>query len=151
LAIGSLRKRRSRLSLRLGAALATLLALAPQARADAAAPAAFACAPDAKLMARLELVFGAGSRGSVGRRAWQDFLAREVTPDFPAGLSVFDGYGQWRPPSGALIRERSRVLLIWYQPDADSNAKIEAIRAAYKRRFHQQSVLRVESSSCVSF
>ena len=43
------------------------------------------------------------------------------------------------------------MLLIWYIADAETNAKIEAIRSAYKLRFHQQSVMRVDSSSCVSF
>jgi hypothetical protein len=103
-------------------------------------------------MARLELLFGANWRGGkVTERAWMAFLKREVTPRFPEGSSVFSGYGQWRNSNGAVIREPSRMLLIWYIADAETNAKIEAIRSAYKLRFHQQSVMRVDSSSCVSF
>jgi hypothetical protein len=103
-------------------------------------------------MARLELVLGARApSGVVGPRAWAKFLAREITPRFPDGLSVFEGYGQWRSGSGGVGREPSRLVLIWYAPDALSESKIEAIRAAYKRRFRQDSVLRADSASCVSF
>jgi len=107
------------------------------------------CAPPAKSMARLELIFGLGHR--VTSRAFMTFLAQEVTPRFPEGLSLFSGYGQWRNGKGQILKEASRLLLIWYLPDAQSNAKIEAIRKAYKARFGQESVLRADGFSCVSF
>jgi hypothetical protein len=110
------------------------------------------CASGAKRMARLELIFGlAGKRGPITQRAWNAFLAREVTPRFPDGFSVFEGYGQWRNRLGAIGKEPSRLLLIWYRPDTTSETRIEAIRAAYKQRFHQESVLRADEVSCVSF
>ncbi len=103
-------------------------------------------------MQKVELIFGLGGKtGTISARAWDRFIAREVTPRFPDGLSVFEGYGQWRDRHGAISRERSKLLLIWYVPDAASEAKIEAIRDAYKRRFHQESVLRADEISCVSF
>jgi hypothetical protein len=108
-----------------------------------------ACPPPSKAMARLELVFGFGH--SVNEPAFRAFLGKEVTPRFPDGLSLFSGYGQWRNGRGRIIKEASRLLLIWYVPDANSNAKIEAIRKAYETRFHQQSVLRADGQSCVSF
>jgi hypothetical protein len=43
------------------------------------------------------------------------------------------------------------MLLIWFEPDADSDARIEAIRSAYKKQFGQESVLRADAASCVSF
>ncbi len=100
-------------------------------------------------MARLELIFGAGR--TVSERRFMAFLGKEVTPRFPDGLSLFSGYGQWRNGDGKILRESSRLLLIWYVQDAQSDAKIEAIRQAYKKRFHQQSVLRADGVSCVSF
>ncbi|MGO9135241.1 MAG: DUF3574 domain-containing protein [Methylovirgula sp.] len=108
-----------------------------------------ACQPPAKPMARLELIFGAGR--TVSERRFMAFLGKEVTPRFPDGLSLFSGYGQWRNGDGKILRESSRLLLIWYVQDAQSDAKIEAIRQAYKKRFHQQSVLRADGVSCVSF
>ena len=53
--------------------------------------------------------------------------------------------------SGQITKENSRLLLIWYQPKPESEALIEAIRTAYKVRFQQESVMRVDGLSCVSF
>ncbi len=107
------------------------------------------CAAPAQTMARVELFFGSG-RG-VTPRAFAAFLAHEVTPRFPDGLSLFEGYGQWRDGAARISRERSRLLLIYYRLDAASSDKIEAIRLAYKKRFRQKSVLRADSSACVAF
>jgi hypothetical protein len=110
------------------------------------------CPAKSKPMARLELLFGAGvASGRVGPHAFARFVEKEVTPRFPDGLSLFEGRGQWRDGSGRLIREPSRLLLVWYEKDAAAEAKIEAIRSAYKARFKQQSVMRVDGMSCVSF
>jgi hypothetical protein len=112
-----------------------------------------ACAAPATPMARLELLFGAGRKdgGEVSDQEWRAFLDGEVTPRFPDGLTVLGGYGQWKNSAGAIAKEPSRVLVIWHKPDADSNLRIEGVRAAYKARFGQESVMRVDSTSCVSF
>lgn len=110
------------------------------------------CREPAKEMARLELFFGMGSpRRPISAARFAHFLAKEVTPKFPKGLSLFDGYGEWRSPVGRLTKEHSKLLLIYYEPDAGSEAKIEAIRDAYKHSFHQLSVLRADSFTCVRF
>jgi hypothetical protein len=103
--------------------------------------------------ARLELLFGLGRRDGteIGEADWRAFLDAEVTPRFPDGLTVLSGYGQWRNSAGAIAKEKSMTLVIWHRPSADSEARIEAIRAAYKSRFAQESVLRVDGLSCVSF
>jgi hypothetical protein len=114
-----------------------------------AAPAyALDCKPPSQMMARTELLFGAGT---VSESTWHRFLSREVTPRFPDGLTALEGYGQWKAGNGAITRERSRVLLIWHAPDAKADAALEAIRDAYKTQFHQQSVMRVDGEDCVSF
>ena len=113
-----------------------------------------ACHPAAKHMARLELLFGSGHERltPIGEEEWAAFMAAEITPRFPDGLTVLTGYGQWRDISGSLVREASRLLLIWYTPAADADIRIEAIRAAYRARFGQDSVLRADGPlACVSF
>ena len=97
-------------------------------------------------MAKVELYMGAAGRDA----DWRRFLAEVVTPRFPDGLTVLDGQGQWRV-RGRLSREATRILVIFYAPDATSEARIEAIRSLYKRRFRQQSVLRADSMACVAF
>jgi hypothetical protein len=102
------------------------------------------------------LYFGLGPDGPTGKgireTAWREFLDHEVTPRFPAGLSVIDVYGQWQGAGKtAPDRERSKLLIIDY-PDTPENAtRIEAIRAAWKQRTHAQSVLKVSEPADVSF
>lgn len=130
-----------------GAGLVTVYRAAP-----APTPASAVCRAGAA-MERLELLFGMGKRdgGTISDADWAAFLDAEVTPRFPDGLTVLSGYGQWRGDSGKLTREASRVLLVWYKPAPDTEHKIEAIRTAYRERFSQDSVMRVDSRSCVSF
>jgi hypothetical protein len=116
-------------------------------------PRGAACRAGATALARLELLFGMGKKdgGEVSEAEWRAFLDAEVTPRFPDGLMVMMAYGQWRSGAGRPAKENSRVVEIWYRPTADSEARIEAIRAAYKSRFGQESVMRVDGISCVSF
>jgi hypothetical protein len=124
------------------------------ARADmAGAQPGISCPTKAALMARLELLFGMSRRDAapISDAEWQSFVDQEVTPRFPDGLTIVQGYGQWRNSKGVIAKENSRVLMIWYEPKTDTDERIEAIRDAYKARFQQESVMRVDSFSCVSF
>jgi len=102
-----------------------------------------------------ELFFG---RERAGRRVvtdaeWADFLASVVTPNFPDGLTVFDGYGQWRNPETGIIGHSSgvKIVLIAAKRSPDLAGRFEAIIDAYKTRFHQQSVGIVTRDSCAAF
>ena len=70
----------------------------------------------------------------------------EITPRFPDGLTVLKGFGQFRESSGQIVQESSFVLILLYPRETlrDSSGKIEEIRALYKERFEQESVLRVD-------
>ena len=85
--------------------------------------------------------------GTVSETAWEDFLSEIVTPRFPAGFTVLDGRGQYREASGTIAKEPSHVLVFLYKKSErrDARSKIEEIRNEYKRRFSQESVLRVDS------
>jgi Protein of unknown function (DUF3574) len=103
-----------------------------------------------------ELYFGLGPADAPDRganeAAWRDFLDKEVTPRFPAGLSVVDVYGQWQGKNQkAPERIRSKMLVIDYPGTAENTARIEAIRAAWKQRTGDQSVLKVTQHADVSF
>lgn len=135
-------------------ALALLLLVAVGQNAPAFLDeAAATCRAGATRMARLELLFGmsGANGGEVVESDWQAFIDKEVTPHFPQGLTVMAGSGQWQSSAGAIAKEPSRILVVWYQTGNESEARIEAIRSAYKVRFGQESVMRVDSSSCVSF
>jgi hypothetical protein len=135
---------------RMACALGLVVALA--AGSSTAAPAA--CRGNQQSMLAAELLFGrriAGG-GIVSEAAWARFLAREITPRFPDGLTVFDAAGQWRDPArGRIVRERSKVVLIVFRDDPQKQEHLDAIAEAYKRRFKQQSVGIVIKPACASF
>lgn len=102
------------------------------------------------------LYFGLGPADrpeqGVSEAAWRDFLDREVTTRFPDGLSVIDVYGQWQGKGQAVPeRLRSKLLVIDYPDSAQNRARVDAIRAAWKQRTGDQSVLRVSMPADVSF
>jgi hypothetical protein len=103
-----------------------------------------------------QLYFGLGPADDAGKgvseAAWRDFLDKEVTPRFPAGLSVMDVYGQWQGKNEkAPERIRSKMLIIDYSGTPENAARVEAIRAAWKLRTGDQSVLQVTEPADVSF
>ncbi|AIF48880.1 DUF3574 domain-containing protein [Dyella japonica] len=102
------------------------------------------------------LYFGLGPAGDaahgMGEQGWRAFLDAEVTPRFPDGLSVLDVYGQWQGKGQATPeRLRSKMLVIDYADTPANRDKVEAIRAAWKQRTGDQSVLRVTQPAEVSF
>jgi len=103
---------------------------------------------------RTELFFGTAIRGGgvVTDEQFKAFLDSEITPRFPLGLTVLTAYGQFLNSTGVIQQERSFVLILLYPLSSqDSSRKIEEIRALYKVRFSQESVLRTDTHNAVSF
>jgi hypothetical protein len=122
---------------------------------------------------RTELYFGLAvppgpdgqPAGQVSEEDWQRFLDEEITPRFPEGLTILEAGGQWRSRTSdghgiEIVHEQSRVVVILHRGDENELAgmesssedeKIETVRAAYKRRFRQDSVLRTDSVLRVRF
>jgi hypothetical protein len=125
-------------------------AAAPTLSGDAAHPAKTAGWVDTKLY------FGLGPADrpeqGVSEAAWRTFLDKEVTPRFPDGLSVVDVYGQWQGAKQPTPeRLRSKMLIVDYPDSPENQAKVDAIRAAWKKMTGDQSVLRVTQAVDVSF
>lgn len=100
-----------------------------------------------------ELFFGrdVGTTEGVSDAAWKDFVDKEIAPRFPDGFTIEDGDGGWRSGDGTIVRERSKRLVIVLIGKPDDQKKLDAIRTAYKTRFHQESVMLFEHQGCVSF
>jgi hypothetical protein len=100
-----------------------------------------------------ELFFGTdrGNDAPVSDQDWEGFLDSVITPEFPDGLTVLTGLGQFRDSNGVTIQERSFLLILLYpaQTWKSSSERIERIRNAYKTAFGQQSVLRVDDRRVV--
>jgi hypothetical protein len=98
------------------------------------------------------LYFGtARPAGTVTAEEWAQFLRDTVTPRFPQGLTVWPASGQWRGADGEVVREASYVLVLIHPDDAASERAVREIVTAYKTRFEQEAVLRVEAEVCPSF
>ncbi len=125
--------------------------------------AAQTCAVDepeigAEAFSRTDLYFGTAKPDgtAVTGAEWTEFLAEEITPRFPDGLTVITGMGQWQEEDGDIIQERSQQVILLYPVEfaVESGALIEEIRAAYELDFQQESVLRADDDAapvCVSF
>jgi hypothetical protein len=102
---------------------------------------------------RTELYFGRNKSdgGEVSKKDFDEFLSGFVTERFPDGLTVLNGKGQFLNSRGEVERERSVVLIVFYPVSArhEKSDKIEEIREEYKRRFQQESVLRVDGPAPV--
>lgn len=92
-------------------------------------------AREAKPFARTELFFGSSRPGGTGsEQEVKNFLDANVTPRFPDGLTLL-------VPLVPLVPLRR----------GEAHSTVEAIRNEYKARFQQESVLRADETSCVSF
>lgn len=136
-------------------ALPALLLAALAACAAPATPSRYSCLlPGEQRMLVAELFFGRNlpGRAPLSDAEWRAFAAETVTPNFPAGFTVFDGDGQWEnPATHAIARERTKILLIAAKRAPDLRRRLSAVIDAYKARFHQQSVGVITRDACASF
>lgn len=92
------------------------------------------------------LYFGrnVGAGFGVTDSAWAAFVREVVGVKLPAGFTFWAAEGAWRGGDGRTIREPSFVLEVVHpERSASADSAIVAIIAEYKRRFSQESVLRV--------
>jgi hypothetical protein len=131
--------------------LVVALAVMIAAQADAQT---ITCTANHNAMMQAELLFGRNIDGRPGvtEKAWARFLADEITPRFPDGLTVYDAAGQYREsPAAKVVRERSKIVMILVEAGDAAMQRIDEIVGAYKKRFRQKSVGVVIKPACVSF
>lgn len=98
----------------------------------------------------MNLYFGRDkpSGGGVSDAEWASFLSQTVTPQFPAGLTVLDAYGQHRGPAGVVGSERTKLVVIVVFDVPAYRPKVASVVDAYKKRFGQHEVFQVERPVC---
>ena len=107
---------------------------------------AIACVPArGTAQVKTELYFGLSKPnvGMVSEAEWTAFLDREITPRFRDGLTVLNADGQWLGQDGKVLKEKSKLVILIHEDQAEKGRAIEEIIARYKEVFHQESVLRV--------
>lgn len=92
-----------------------------------------------------------GDTAVVSDSAWSGFVRTVLTPAFPEGATVWDAAGQWRAPNGDLVRERSFVVELVHLVTPDVEARVQRVMTDYKRRFAQESVMRLVANVWAGF
>lgn len=102
---------------------------------------------------RTELFFGRDrvNAPEVSDEEWARFVDTVITPLFKDGLTVVDVDGQYLATNGALIKERSKLVVLLHEGRAEDSSRIEQIRDGYRKQFAQESVLRVDAGACAAF
>jgi hypothetical protein len=110
------------------------------------------CTAPLQAALQFDLYFGLATKDrQIGEAEWSAFLSVDVTPRFPAGLSVIDVAGQYHDPKGRITREPSKLLVVIVLDGSGHLPKVQAIVESYKKRFNQVSVLHVERTICAGF
>jgi uncharacterized protein DUF3574 len=125
----------------------------------AALLAATACAPAIRSsglqpVVTERLYFGRNIAQTLGvtDSAWAVFVADVVSARLPDGFTFWTAEGEWRGADGRSTREPSFVLEVVHPTrSAATEAAIVAIIAEYKRRFKQESVLRVVTTGRAAY
>ena len=129
-----------------GLTLAVLLAVA------ACAPAIQSSGLQPVVTERLYFGRNVAQTLSVTDSAWSVFVSDVVSARLPHGFTFWTAEGAWRGADGRAMREPSFVLEVVHPARSDSTeAAIVAIIAEYKRRFSQESVLRVVTAGRAAY
>jgi len=121
--------------------------------AGCAMRAALACPAGQERLRTAQLFFGSHdpAQPRLNDRDFRRFVNEELTTRFPDGLTVLEGGDQWKGAENRRIREAAKVVLIVLPKAPDAQARLEAVKAAYKTRFNQDTELLVTPPACVSF
>ncbi|HEY9876143.1 MAG TPA: DUF3574 domain-containing protein, partial [Candidatus Obscuribacterales bacterium] len=81
--------------------------------------------------------------GEVSEEQFQAFVDSVITPRFPAGLTIFNGDGQYRDSTNTIIEEKSKLVTLFVEDTPASKTGINDLVASYLFSFNQESVLQV--------
>jgi len=128
------------------------LALAVLLTAAACAPAIQSSGLQPVVTERLYFGRNVAQTLGVTDSAWTVFVTDVVTARLPNGFTFWSAEGEWRGADGRSTHEPSFVLEVVH-PDrsAAMETAIVAIIAEYKRRFSQESVLRVVTAGRAAY
>jgi len=130
-----------------------------KARALAVLLTAAACAPaiqssELQPVVTERLYFGRNVAQTLGvtDSAWAVFVTDVISARLPTGFTFWAAEGEWRGADGRVRREPSFVLDVVHPTrSAAAEAAIVAIIAEYKRRFRQESVLRIVTTGRAAY
>lgn len=87
---------------------------------------------------KIHFGMGVGSK-ALNPDIFAKFLNSEITPRFPAGLTLTYAYGQWKSPQG-LVREKVAVIDLFVESNKENLEKIEEVTEIYVKKFKNAKV-----------
>ncbi len=90
-----------------------------------------------------EIYFGRNiSAGAeISEQQFAEFLSNQVTPAFPAGMTVYDAYGQMQHSNGEIVKQKTKVVVLVHRNSQTENDAINKIIAAYRSKFGNPQVM----------
>jgi hypothetical protein len=90
-----------------------------------------------------EIYFGRhfSNRGEITDQQFAEFLSYHVTPAFPAGLTVYDAYGQMQHSSGEIVKQKTKVVVLVHKNSKADDDAINKIVTAYRSQFGNPQVM----------
>ena len=80
--------------------------------------------------------------GEVSDEEFGRFLEEVVTAEFPAGMTVFDAYGQMQRDDGTIEKQRTRAVLQVHEKSDANSEKAGKVIDTYRARFSSPQVMR---------
>jgi hypothetical protein len=77
----------------------------------------------------------------ISERKFADFLLNQVTPAFPAGMTVYDAYGQMQRRNGEVVKQKTKVVVLVHRNAKADEEAINKIVAAYRSTFGNPQVM----------
>jgi len=87
----------------------------------------------------------------ISENEWERFVDEYITPRFKRGLTIVDAAGQWMGGNGELIKEKTKIIILFHRNSGEKKAAIEYIRDKYKELFDQEAVVKVTSYPEIDF
>lgn len=103
---------------------------------------------------RTDLYFGRDipGGGAVSDQQWKAFSDSVISPYFPGGYTEWNADGRWKDTeTKKTITEPTKVVTFFGKKTKQRSAAIDSIAQRYLHRFRQQSVLRTDAKSKVTF
>ena len=79
--------------------------------------------------------------GEISEQQFAEFLSQEVTPAFPAGMTVYDAYGQMQHSSGEIVKQKTKVVVLVHKSSKADDDAINRITTAYRSKFGNPQIM----------
>jgi hypothetical protein len=119
-------------------------------RSDGLAPTSrlSACPPGQFQLRTAQVFLGTPTGNEVRPEDLKRFVDDEVRPRFPDGVTIVEGGERWAGVESPLLRESAKVVMIMLPSRGDPIAEVEAVRTAYKARFHHEAAVVLPPPTC---